>query len=104
MSPKQSIVPPRLKTRRIVCRPRARFCARLAFGLAVVALVIYPDVLGVDHIRGIFQILWAVFVGLAIAVGAAALFFRITESPREVSVRDYQDWGDPPVIHFDANS
>jgi hypothetical protein len=97
-------VPPTSKTRRIVCRPRARLCARLASGLAVVALLLYPDVLGVDRIRGILQVLSAVFVGLALALGAAALFFRITESPREVSVRDYRHWGDPPVIHFDASS
>jgi len=66
--------------------------------------VIYPDVLGADRVRGVFQVASIVLGGLALTVGAVALFFRITESPREVSVREYRYWGNPPVIHLDPKS
>jgi hypothetical protein len=39
------------------------------------------------------------FGGLALVTGALAAVFWFTEQPREVVVRDFSDWDEPPVIH-----
>jgi len=101
MDPRQPIVSPkqRWNTRRIVCRPRARLFFRAAVVLAVGCLLLLLDLVGDERSN---RTLWAIFLvvaGLAAFAGGISLFFRFAETPREVTVRDYWDLGEPPVIH-----
>jgi hypothetical protein len=95
---------PQWKTRRLVCRPKARFCAKLALCLVGAATVIYPAVLCIERGRSVLQVLSVILGGLALMVGAVGLFFRITETQREVTIRERQDRGDPPVIYLEPKS
>ena len=86
------IVPPRQTAieRRVLRRVKAYRCAKccLAFCLfAAAALIVGAQLVGL------------VSVGLAFASGVAALVYRKTEAPQEVTVRKWPR-REPPVIHL----
>jgi hypothetical protein len=81
-------------------RPKARLCF-LCFlswtGLAIIMVVASS----VENSEGnVYWTLGLAFSGLAVVVGALAVVFRFTEQPREVVVRDFSGWEEPPVIHL----
>jgi hypothetical protein len=80
-------------------RPKARLCF-LCFlfwmGMAIIMLL----ALSVESSEGaVYRKLGLAFDGLALVTGTLAAVFRFTERPREVVVRDFSDWDEPPVIH-----
>jgi hypothetical protein len=101
MNQQPSIVPPRVqwKTRRIICRPRARFCFRLALVFAAISILTLPQLIGAEMNNHVMGTISAVFCASALATGVTSLAFRLKESPREVTVRIFQDPGGPPVLH-----
>jgi hypothetical protein len=86
--------------RRIICRPKTRFCTKASLLLASISLLLFLSLLADDWNSGTERMVSAIFAGSAILAGAAALVFRFTERPREACVRDRSDWDDPPVIHL----
>jgi hypothetical protein len=81
-------------------RPKARvflLCFLSWTGLAITMLV------GSSMETSAAAVYWTlglVLGGLAVTTGALAAWFRFTEQPTEITVRDYAAWDEPPVIHL----
>ena len=100
MTDNASIVPPEPRKVRILCRPKMRVCFWISL---VSAGAVVADLLMRSWVEPLFGKSWIPLLALAtVAAGAGALtlIFRLTERPREVTVREF--WrDDPPVIHLD---
>ena len=79
-------------------KPRVFFLCFLSWtGLAITMLV------GSSMETSAAAVYWSLgllFAGLAVIAGALAAWFRFTEKPREITVRDHAAWDEPPVIHM----
>ena len=104
MNDRQAIVPPRQreKTRRIICRPKTRFCSKASLLFAAILVLLLFGFLGDDWNSSTAKTISAICAALVLLSGVAALICRIMERRREVLVRDWWDWGDPPVIHLES--
>ncbi len=80
-------------------RPKARLCL-LCFVSWTGMTTLMLAASAIEGAEGaVYWKLGLAFGGLALATGVLAAVFRFTEQPREVAIRDFSGWGEPPVIH-----
>ncbi len=100
-----TIVPPRRRRieRKIMRRVKAFRCAKWCVALTLLASAALMVRSEVDASLSIWvQLVGFAACGLALVATIGAVFYRMVETPQEVTVRGPWDWPpDPPVIHLD---